>query len=209
VSRYILTSSKNEIYKKYGLEENTFYILSVSRLVNWKRVDRTIQAMNKIQNVNIVYLVVGDGPEKEILESMSTKNNVKFMGAKTHTEVRELMKIIDIFVSMYDLSNVGNPLLEALVEGCAIITYDTGDTSSVIDSKNGILIPFYGEDEEKIIKALVHHIDELAYDNNKLQELKRNALLYGNKHLVDWDKRIENEIDILSEVIVSEEEDKV
>jgi glycosyltransferase involved in cell wall biosynthesis len=209
VSRYILTSSKNEIYKKYGLEENTFYILSVSRLVNWKRVDRTIQAMNKIQNVNIVYLVVGDGPEKEILESMSTKNNVKFMGAKTHTEVRELMKIIDIFVSMYDLSNVGNPLLEALVEGCAIITYDTGDTSSVIDSKNGILIPFYGEDEEKIIKALVHHIDELAYDNNKLQELKRNALLYGNKHLVDWDKRIENEIDILSEVIVSEEGDKV
>ncbi|MCF6245169.1 MAG: glycosyltransferase family 4 protein, partial [Sulfurovum sp.] len=200
VSRYALTLSQGEIYKKYGLEENIFYILSVSRLVNWKRVDRTIQAMNRIEDERIVYLVVGDGPEKEILEAMSNKNNVKFLGARIHTEVRELMKTIDVFISMYDLSNIGNPLLEALVEGCAIITYDTGDTSSVVDGKNGILIPFHSE-EEKIIKMLQYHIEELAYDDDKLKELKRNALLYSDKDLVDWDTRIENEIHILSDVI--------
>ena len=208
VSRYTLTLSQNEIYKKYSLEENKFYILSVSRLVNWKRVDRMIQTMNKIEKGNIVFLVVGDGPEKEKLQAITEKNNVKFLGAKTHMEVRELMNVVDVFISMYDLSNVGNPLLEALVEGCAIITYDTGDTASVIDGKNGILIPFYSNEEKKIIKTLRNHIEELAYDNDKLQVLRRNALLYADKHLVDWDKRIEDEISILSDVIVSRRGDE-
>jgi glycosyltransferase involved in cell wall biosynthesis len=202
VSRYSSVLSHDEIYTKYGLDKNKFYILSVSRLANWKRVDRTIEVMNNIEDENIVFLVVGDGPEKLNLEKMSTKNNVDFLGSKTHIEVRELMKVTDVFISMYDLSNIGNPLLEALVEGCGIITYDIGDTSSVINDENGILIPFNNK-EEKVIETLKYSIMELVFDNNKLQELKQNALLYANQNLFDWDTRIEHEINILEMLIES------
>jgi glycosyltransferase involved in cell wall biosynthesis len=202
VNQYPLLLSHDEIYKKYALDKNNFYILSVSRLVNWKRVDRTIEAMNKIENKNIVFLIIGDGPEKENLENIAKKDNVTFLGSKTHAEVRELMKVIDIFVSMYDLSNVGNPLLEALVEGCAIITYDVGNTSSVINGKNGILIPF-NKNEEKIIETLRYTIMELASDINSLEKLKQNALFYANKNLFDWDTRIGYEINVLKMVIES------
>jgi len=202
VNKYPCLFSDKEIYTKYGLEKNIFYILSVSRLVNWKRVDRTIKAMNNIKDKNIVFLVLGEGPEKENLKNMGKKDNIVFLGSKTHNEVRELMKITDIFISMYDLSNVGNPLLEALVEGCAIITYDIGDTASVIDGKNGILIPFSVE-EDKIVKILQHSIMELATNDNQLKELKKNAWSYANNNLFDWDTRIKNEINILKTVIES------
>jgi len=59
------------------------YILSVSRLVPLKRIDLLIQAMAKI-NSNYHAVIVGDGPERKNLESLSEKlgltSRVNFLG---------------------------------------------------------------------------------------------------------------------------------
>jgi len=199
VTRYMQNTQDEDLKAKYNLDSNKFYLLSVSRLVNWKRVDRIIQAMNKILNTNIELLIVGDGAERKNLESISLNCNIRFLGAKVHSEVRELMTVTDLFISMYDLSNVGNPLLEALVEGCAIITLDVGDTSSVINDENGILIK--QTSEEDIINELQRHIEDLFLNKDKTLNLRRTALTYAKNNLFDWNHRIKQEMGVLEGVI--------
>ena len=133
--------------KKLGFDKDTVSILSVSRLIHWKRVDRIICAMQYIipavQNARL--LIVGDGPERKNLEdlvsSLSLSHCVIFIGSIPHHEVHKYYSLADLFVSFYDLSNVGNPLLEAMVQGLCIVTINNGDTEKFIhNGKNGILL---------------------------------------------------------------------
>jgi len=67
--------------------DNNEYYLYVGRLSKEKGVDIFCKA---ITNIDAKGIVVGDGDEKEKLESIYT--NVKFVGWKTSEEVREYMK---------------------------------------------------------------------------------------------------------------------
>jgi len=191
--------SSSQIYSKYNLEENSFHLLCVSRLVNWKRVDRIVLAVNDIPNENIKLLVIGNGEEYKNLVSLATNENIIFLGSISATEVQELMSITDIFLSMYDLSNVGNPLLEALSFGLPIITYNSGDTREIIDGENGILI--CGDDEEKIVQDLKENILELYANQRKRKQYSINALKYAQENLLSWDQRIELEMDIIKRIV--------
>ena len=191
--------SSSQIYSKYNLDESDFHLLCVSRLVNWKRVDRIVQAVNNISSDNIKLLVIGNGEEYKNLVSLATNENINFLGSISATEVQELMSITDIFLSMYDLSNVGNPLLEALSFGLPIITYNSGDTKEIIDGENGILI--CGDDEEKIVQDLKENILELYANQRKRKQYSINALKYARENLLSWDRRIELEMDIIKRVV--------
>jgi glycosyltransferase involved in cell wall biosynthesis len=199
INEITVSSSLEEIYDKYYLDKNDFHLLCVSRLVNWKRVDRIVKAVNLITNKRIKLLVVGNGEELENLTLLATNENITFVGSVAATEVQELMSITDIFISMYDLSNVGNPLLEALSFGLPIITYNSGDTREIINGENGILIS--SDDEDEIIKLLKENILNLYNDEIKRKNYRNNALKYAEKNLLSWDKRIDLEMEIIKRVI--------
>ncbi len=200
VDIYNLNKSKNELREELNLEKDIFYFLTVSRLVGWKRVDRVIKAMNLIENENIKLLVIGDGEEKDNLQSLSKNKNVKFIGSVSREDVHKYMNAIDVFVSMYDLSNVGNPLLEALSYGLPIITYDSGNTKEIIDGNNGILIS-KNNSEDEIINNLLKQMTELYHNKELKEQLSHNALIYSNNYLYSWDKRIDIEVKIIEELL--------
>ena len=81
-------------------------------------------------------IIKGDGPERKILEQLSNKLGIKqyirFEGASPHNEVPKYFATADIFLSFYDWSNVGNPLLEAMMGGKCIVTLNNGDTGRFI-----------------------------------------------------------------------------
>ena len=186
-------------YDKYDLNKNDFHLLCVSRLVNWKRVDRIVHAVNTILNSDIKLLVVGDGEERDTLSLLATNENIRFLGSVSSSEVQELMHVANIFISMYDLSNVGNPLLEALSFGLPIITYDSGDTKEIIDGENGILIS--STDENEIIEELKQHILYLYRNKTKREEYSFKALAFAKNHLLSWDERIKLEMEIIRKVV--------
>ena len=191
--------NKEKIIEKFKMKNEKFYCLCVSRLTGWKRVDRIISAFNKINNDNIVLFVVGDGDEKENLEAMSHNKNIIFLGSLPAYEVHGLMQVCDLFISMYDLSNIGNPLLEALSYNMPIITYNSGNTKEVINGNNGILID--EEDEDKIVNQLYKNILKLYSDSKLREKLKEGAKEYAGKYIYTWNERIEKEIEIINEVI--------
>lgn len=185
--------NKEELKEELGIPQNKTILLTVSRLVNWKRVDRSIIALSKLNDREKYFLViVGEGSDREHLEnlvkSLKLDSNVKFMGAVKNEDVYKYMQMADIFLSFYDLSNVGNPLLEALALGKPIITYNVGDTNRVINQKNGVLLDDVSP--ENIAKTI-----ETINNDDTLNKLSEGAKEYTKSNLYSWEKRMQMEIE--------------
>ena len=193
---------KKNILKKYNIPNDRFIIVSVSRLANWKRVDRTIKALYEVikEKTDFHFIVVGGGPEKTTLEELTKKlslnDHITFTGALEHQFAQEITKCADLFISMYDLSNVGNPLLETLKIGKPIITLNNGDTSRVItNGYNGILL------NTSEINLLSEKILEIINDKDLRLRLSENAKIYASKELWTWEERINTEIQTVEELL--------
>lgn len=189
--------------KKLGIKKEDSILLTVSRLVQWKRIDRIINAMPDIifSNPQTKLLVVGDGPEKKTLEklatSLSLNDFVVFLGSLPHEEVFDFYNAADLFISLNDLSNVGNPLLEAMVCGKCIITLNNGDTGKIIkNEENGILLNI----EE--LSSLSNVLCDLLQNKNKRIHLGQSARKYSESHFWTWEERIEAEIDSVENLIM-------
>lgn len=191
------TGLRNMIREKLGIKDEELFLFCASRLTGWKRVERVILAVRGLKKVKLI--IAGDGDQREFYESIADKQNTFFVGLVSNEDVHNYMNSCDVFVSMYDLSNVGNPLLEALSRGKAIITYDIGGTSAFVNSQlnNGILIPF-SIDEEKVISSLKHKIVWIEKSREQLLMLEENANKFARANLYSWDERLTREVDILS-----------
>lgn len=171
-------------------------LLAVSRLVPWKRVDRCIQAMPGVLEhlPNALLIVVGDGPARSSLERMASQvgveGSVRFEGAVPHRNVRDYLAAADLFLSMYELSNVGNPLLGAMLAGRCVVALNTGDTSRVIaNGHTGVLV------EECQISSLSRTIVDLLTDEERRESLGHRARLFAQIAFWSWDERMACEVE--------------
>lgn len=185
-----------------AISADDFVLLSLSRLSKWKRQDRIIKAMpailEKVPNAKLI--VAGDGPMKEKLESIVNRlglnSHVHFTGTVLHSKVHELISIADIFLQTNDLSCLGNTLLEALVCGRAIVTWDVGTTRDVISNGvNGCLLP----DAEPL--SVANAVIDLALNPEKRYSLAQGAHSFALEHLLSWDERLDKEIDLVESII--------
>lgn len=170
-------------------------LLCVSRLANWKRVDRSIRALPSIleEYPDTILVIVGDGPERGRLEQLAVKlgvrEHVRFEGAVPHSEVPKYLAAADVFLSLNDWSNVGNPLLEAMIAGKCIVTLNNGDTGQFIkNGENGVLLDY--ED----LARLPELIKELLANEELRNRFGTNARKFAEKHFWSWEERIEAEV---------------
>jgi len=187
--------------QRMGLSPNVALILSVSRLERWKGVHRLISAVPAVvgKRQDVVCVIVGDGSEKaalvQLAEKLGVLSFVKFTGAITAAEVAKYMNAADIVATLQDYSNVGNPLLEAMICGKCILTLSTGNTARLIKSgETGILLSL--KDLEQLPKRIVDLLDDNALRN----ELGQNARHYALDNFQSWDERIKTEIAELEEL---------
>ena len=77
-----------------------------------------------------------------LARELGVADAVRFEGAVPQADVLRYLWAADAFLSSNDLSNVGNPLLEAMACGKPIVTIDNGATGDLIrDGETGILLP--------------------------------------------------------------------
>jgi len=144
--RFRTPLSRPAARERLGLGQG-FLLLTVSRLVRWKRVDRAIAALADVLRTtgDVRLIVVGEGEERDALLALADRlgvaDRVAFVGAVPHDVVPDYLAACDVFLSLYDWSNVGNPLLEAMLAGACIVTLDNGGTSRLIrNEENGLLL---------------------------------------------------------------------
>lgn len=180
--------------------------LSISRLVNWKRVDRAIKVFSVLKEKHNIkdfkYLIVGEGQGRESLESLvktlGLSENVLFIGSVPNSEVKNYLECADYFISTYDSSNVGNPLLEAIRANKIIFTLNNGDTGSWIQhGVNGFIYDL----DEKLFTSMAKDMCRVMRD-----DVLRALIIEGVKEtaatkLWSWNERLNAEINAVESLL--------
>jgi glycosyltransferase involved in cell wall biosynthesis len=112
-------------------------------------------------------------------------------------EVQRYLWAADVFLSLNELSNVGNPLLEAMLAGRCILTLDEGDTRDLImDGETGVLLPT-GEPA-----AIAAALSRLARDAEKRALLAKGALAFAQANFWSWEQRVDAEVDAVEALVL-------
>ncbi len=150
----------DRLYKELA-PNNEKLLLSVSRLVSSKNVDKIIDAFYEVSKIlpDTRLVVVGDGLKRKALETKASQlgisHRISFVGAIYHKDIFRYQSVADIFISMNSISSLSNPVFEAMSCGKCVIALDRGDTRKLIqDGENGIVIESYEELKDAIIKLL-------------------------------------------------------
>lgn len=197
--------NKQEFIQKYDLYNKKIF-LSISRLVHWKRIDRGIFIINALVNkgiTDIKYLIVGEGYLKSqlqrLVKDLDIEKYIIFVGGIEHSLIKEYLKCADFFISMYDLSNVGNPLLEAIRYNKFIVTLNNGDTGNWIKHKKNGLI--YNLDLTNIYDIIATDIIDYMNNRHKYDEVIENIKITEKKRLWTRDERLAEEINAVSNLL--------
>jgi glycosyltransferase involved in cell wall biosynthesis len=147
------------------------YFLVVSRLVRHKRVDVVVRAFSQLRELPL--LVVGEGPERPVLERIAAPN-VHFLGHQADPEVAVLMSRARAFVHAGE-EDFGIALVEAQASGCPVITYAGGAArESVSPALHNLL--FNEQSPESLLEALQYFAQRR--DSVSPADLKAHATLF-------------------------------
>ena len=192
--KVIAETDTSRIRKKLGFGENDRILLMASRLTGWKRVDRGILALSEVvkSEPGVRLVIAGDGDERRSLEELAAKLNVlshvKFLGSVPQKKLYQYMLAADLFLSLYDFSNLGNPVFEAMLMGRTIIALNVGATQTVLrHGQNGILI------NEKEQHRIPQEIIKFLRDKKESERLAGNAYKYAVSHFYSWTERMGRE----------------
>jgi len=127
-------------------------ILSVARLDRYKGQDMVIQSLPKVLQKcpNTVYLIVGDGGQKDGLKDLVNKlrleSHVRFIGYVSDDRLPEYYNLCDVFIMVPrqvkgDFEGFGLTYLEANACGKPVIGSRTGGVpEAIIDRETGFIV---------------------------------------------------------------------
>lgn len=149
--------TKEEARKKIAIPGHL--IISSGRLVPWKGFRMLIKIMPKILEFNQFFrlIIIGDGPEKNTLETMiknmGLDRKVFLVGKKTRDEVATYMAAADMFILNSGYEGFSHQILEAMAAGVPVIASAIGGNKELVQQgKNGFLVRY--NDEFNLIEAI-------------------------------------------------------
>ncbi len=162
-SNFKINANKKDLENIIGVSlDNKKVMVTVGRLVKRKGVYWFIKNVVPCLPKNYLYLVVGEGPEKEkiieIINKLNLHGSVLILGRIPDHELSTIYSTTDIFIMPNikvkgDIEGFGIVALEATSYGLPVVASDLeGIKDAVIDRKNGILV--HPEDKEEFIKAI-------------------------------------------------------
>jgi glycosyltransferase involved in cell wall biosynthesis len=138
-------------------------VLTVSRLVPWKGLEQVIEVC---ASLGFSLGVVGDGPMRFSLESLSKKfhSKIEFFGDVGQEELVNLLQGARVFVLNSAFEATSYALIEAMSCGVVPISNDTTGSVEVINNEvNGILCgTSTGQTLETALKLLFSNSDLLS-----------------------------------------------
>lgn len=162
-------------------------IFYVGGLIKRKRVDAFLDLAKNYPE--IIFNIIGNGPEKQKLEREASYN-VVFHGELTHIEMDSVFQKFDLMFLPSKSEGFPKVILEAASAGIPSIVYNTyGASDWMLHRKNGFVVNDFNG-----VRAIV---DELQSDSKLLQSVSENAIELSKsfdwkKIIKDWEKVIEN-----------------
>lgn len=178
-----------------GIPRETVLFTSASRMVNWKRIDRMVAAAARVdRTLDFKVVLIGDGSDRPSAERMArdlgVSDRVLFTGTLPHGAVIQWHTAADVLMSTFDVSNVGNQLLEAQWLGKPYVSINTGGTADIlVDGENGLLVS-----DPDDIAGLAAAMTRLIDDPELRVRCGRGALEVGRREVCSWQERMDREV---------------
>lgn len=149
----------DEKQKKTTLDipDNHTVITCVSNLRRGKGHEYLLQAFERIFQTHrdLTLLIVGNGERMneliDLVSSYASKENIKFLGNRT--DVKDILRISDIFVLPTLGEGMSNAIMEAMASGIPIVTTDIPENRELIENNvSGVLV--FPKDSENLAITL-------------------------------------------------------
>jgi glycosyltransferase involved in cell wall biosynthesis len=123
------------------------YLLIVSALEPYKRVDLAIEAANRS---NFPLIIIGDGSQRRVLESLAGPT-VKFLGRASDEILRDQYRCARALL-FPQVEDFGIVAAEAQSSGCPVIAYASSGAADIVRPGTGILMS--EQSEQAILNAI-------------------------------------------------------
>lgn len=121
-----------------GIQDGCQVLLSLGRLGAEKNLEELLElfAAERNRNGNVVFLIVGDGPDREHLErkarELGVKDHVVFTGMVSPGQVQTYYQLGDVFVSASTSESQGLTYVEAAANGLPLLCREDPCLNDVI-----------------------------------------------------------------------------
>jgi colanic acid/amylovoran biosynthesis glycosyltransferase len=136
------------LFKVVNHQPESKRILYVGRLAAVKGIPILLESMVqiKVTHPNVHLTIVGDGPDRNMLEAMAANLQVAdcidFVGYKSQAEVRAYLQQSDIFVLPTFAEGLPIVFMEALASGVPVVSTQVAGNSDLVENGvNGYLVP--------------------------------------------------------------------
>lgn len=181
-----------ELARSVNKQPGEFLMVSVSRLVHQKALDVNIKALALLPK-HVRYLVVGDGPDMEMLKTVAEEQGVTdrvvFVGRVDRSMTSKYRKISDVFVLPSRSEGLGISFLSTMASGIPMVaTQEGGIADFLFDHDRNPDRPTTGwavdvdapEQVAEKVRYIMEHPDEV-------QRVVKNAQQLVEERY-DWDR---------------------
>lgn len=169
-----------------GLSDTDVVCISAGDIVVRKNYGVAIEAIAKTKKNNLHYLICGIGPEQEKLEALAkelgVEKQVHFLGFRT--DMKELLKVSDIFLFTTLQEGLPRSLMEAMAVGLpAVVSKIRGNVDLIEEGKGGFLCD--PNDSDAFAKAISKCNIDLcrSFGRHNLEEIKKYDICVVEKEI--------------------------
>jgi phosphatidylinositol alpha-1,6-mannosyltransferase len=195
LSRFAQRARRDDLVQRYGIAGRRV-LLTVGRLSERKGQDKVIEALPALRRAipDLVYLLVGDGPSRALLEgqarALGVAGCVIFAGSVPQDELPDHYALADAFIMANrelpsgETEGFGLVFLESNACGVPVIAGRAGGSvDAVTDGVNGLLVD--GEDLDAIVDA----VSRVFLDDALRAQLVRQGFEIASRS--GWESRVD------------------
>lgn len=165
--------TRQEIRNKLGIPDGKIILMSVGELTKRKNHMVVIDALARLKEYDILYVICGDGPLKAQLrakaEELGVRDRVKLLGFRK--DIAELHKAADIFVFPSLQEGLPVAVMEAMASGLPIVASKIrGNEDLISNNQGGYLVN--PTDSEQVAKA----IEKMIQNTKKREKMEERNL---------------------------------
>ena len=182
-----------------------FRFITASRLVPYKGVDLTLEAMSTSPALKACELcILGDGPERNRLETLTKQygleSTVRFLGHVDQSRMADEFASSQAFVFPSLREFGGGVVLEAMASGLPAIVVDYGGPGELVTPDCGVLLPMGPRAE--LVERLRLAMEGLVGDPARCQQQGEAA----SRHIQDeftWSAKAARLVSMYREVLAA------
>ncbi|EHO21504.1 hypothetical protein HMPREF9466_00361 [Fusobacterium necrophorum subsp. funduliforme 1_1_36S] len=158
-------------------------LCSIGELTARKNHKIILQALFKLNNKNIHYMIIGQGRLKQALydlvKKLKLESQVHFLGYRT--DIKELLSISDLYVFPSIQEGLPVALMEAMATGLPIIASNIrGNRDLIQNGRNGFLVE--NKIEEYSLK-IVELMENPQLRKKISEQAKKDSVQYDRKRI--------------------------